>query len=431
MNPPRWRATEDTSARSASFAVYVAGRVVSGFGSSITRLIVPLEIYRQTQSESLTSLAATLTLLPILLFGIPSGVFADRCNRVRLMRYCELASSFIITLLTATLFAIGSTPSVLILTVTVIQTIAVLFDSASFGIMPKMVEAKSLGRANSIIYGSNTLIGLVAPVIGGWLYEYSGLTPVFLVNSICFGLSTALMYALRLPLGDTTEIHRDKAHQPKPTFLLQMSEGLHIIWSSPLLRFLVGAGAASAIAGGALTAGAILLIIERLDSTDGRLVGIFSAVMAAGALAATIFLAVADRRINQLWLSIIGFPLCTLTYAAVLIAQSALLLAVTLFAWNAVYSALIVNNITLRQQVLPEHLQGRVNATARTLAWGGTPVGAGVLSALLLALPLTTSLLICLLPLAVYAVSVPFTKIRKHPQVEAHTITPNPATNSQ
>ena len=38
----------------------------------------------------------------------------------------------------------------------------------------------------------------------------------------------------------------------------------------------------------------------------------------------------------------------------------------------------IVNGITLRQQVIPDHLQGRVNVTARMIAWGGTPFGAAL-----------------------------------------------------
>jgi hypothetical protein len=38
----------------------------------------------------------------------------------------------------------------------------------------------------------------------------------------------------------------------------------------------------------------------------------------------------------------------------------------------------IVNGISLRQQVIPDRLQGRVNVTARMIAWGGTPFGAAL-----------------------------------------------------
>lgn len=42
----------------------------------------------------------------------------------------------------------------------------------------------------------------------------------------------------------------------------------------------------------------------------------------------------------------------------------------------------MINGISLRQMVTPEHLLGRVNVTARMIAWGGAPFGAIVGGAL-------------------------------------------------
>ena len=44
--------------------------------------------------------------------------------------------------------------------------------------------------------------------------------------------------------------------------------------------------------------------------------------------------------------------------------------------WDGVYSLAISNGITIRQQVTPDHLQGRVGTTGRMIAWGGAPLGA-------------------------------------------------------
>ena len=46
-----------------------------------------------------------------------------------------------------------------------------------------------------------------------------------------------------------------------------------------------------------------------------------------------------------------------------------------LLIWQGTSMLVIVNGITLRQQVIPDHLEGRVNVTARMIAWGGTPWG--------------------------------------------------------
>jgi hypothetical protein len=39
---------------------------------------------------------------------------------------------------------------------------------------------------------------------------------------------------------------------------------------------------------------------------------------------------------------------------------------------------IVLNGITYRQRVTPDRLQGRVNVTARMIAWGGAPFGAAV-----------------------------------------------------
>lgn len=39
---------------------------------------------------------------------------------------------------------------------------------------------------------------------------------------------------------------------------------------------------------------------------------------------------------------------------------------------------IIINGIALRQQVTPDHLQARVNTTARVVAWSGQPFGTAV-----------------------------------------------------
>lgn len=49
-----------------------------------------------------------------------------------------------------------------------------------------------------------------------------------------------------------------------------------------------------------------------------------------------------------------------------------------LVAWGMASMLIIANGITLRQQLTPDRLQGRVNVTARMIAAGGLPVGAAV-----------------------------------------------------
>jgi hypothetical protein len=65
------------------------------------------------------------------------------------------------------------------------------------------------------------------------------------------------------------------------------------------------------------------------------------------------------------------------------IPNSGMVSALVLYlAWSLAQMTIILNGITLRQRLIPDSLQGRVNVTARMIAWGGTPFGALVGGAL-------------------------------------------------
>lgn len=49
-----------------------------------------------------------------------------------------------------------------------------------------------------------------------------------------------------------------------------------------------------------------------------------------------------------------------------------------LLASQYTQTLVIINGITLRQRLTPDRLQGRVNVTARMIAWGGQPFGAAI-----------------------------------------------------
>jgi predicted MFS family arabinose efflux permease len=62
---------------------------------------------------------------------------------------------------------------------------------------------------------------------------------------------------------------------------------------------------------------------------------------------------------------------------------------ILLLGWAFSNTLVILNGIATRQRVTPDHLQARVNTTARMIAWGGTPFGAvlGGLAAQLAGVP--------------------------------------------
>lgn len=76
-------------------------------------------------------------------------------------------------------------------------------------------------------------------------------------------------------------------------------------------------------------------------------------------------------------------------------------------------SLVIINGITLRQRLTPDRLQGRVNVTARMIAWGGQPFGAALGGLVADRLSISLTYLILTIGIATGAVFAWFSPLRK------------------
>ena len=74
-------------------------------------------------------------------------------------------------------------------------------------------------------------------------------------------------------------------------------------------------------------------------------------------------------------LGVLIAPLAALAFPVVLLLASQLIISFSSPVYN-------VNQISLRQAIIPQELQGRMNATMRTVVWGTLPIGSALGGAL-------------------------------------------------
>lgn len=134
--------------------------------------------------------------------------------------------------------------------------------------------------------------------------------------------------------------------------------------------------------GSSLTNGAIasLLVVYGvrqlgLADDDARVAWLYAAGT-AGALAAALSLPWLSRRCSQPRISLVSFAATCVLLVGIGLSSTLAVSLVLLFAWEGALSLAIFNGIALRQQLTPDGLQSRVNATGRMLAAGGLPLGA-------------------------------------------------------
>jgi MFS family permease len=364
--------------KDGGFALFWGGRALSLLGSAITSVALPILVYRLTASALLTSLLATLEVLPYLLFGLFAGEIADHVNRRWLMVGSDVFNALLL----------GSIPFagwLQILTIPQIFAVAFLsasafvwFDAADFGALPTLVGSQRIVAAYSAMTSMSTMVGIVGPAIGGGLAATIGPASAISFDAVSYLFSGLSLLLIPRALSNL-QPREQEAQARLPRMLAGIGEGMHFIWHHRLVRVLTLVSFGLSFTGGAVNGLLVVYAVQALHlaSTDAR-IGLLFTAGSGGSFVASVLLTPLSKRVPIGWITLVAMSLnlLLLLFFAWL---SQLSLALVVYAcWGLSYTLTTTNGIALRQLVTPAHLQSRVNAYARMVAWGGTPFGAAV-----------------------------------------------------
>jgi len=321
-------------------------------------------------AEGATGLLQTAQTLPFLLAAIPAGLLADRLPRAQLMAAAEALRLLALLGILALIATGGITLFWLALLGLIGACGTVAFSVAAPALVPALVPRDALPRANSRIELARTSALAAGPAVAGALLGWLGAAPAFVLAAVLSGVAVLL-------LAGIAEQPRPRAPARHP--LREVREGIRFVADHPLLRPIFVTQFVFNTALFVIHAVFVPYAIRRLglDAAGvGLVLGTFGAGMVAGAAAA-------PRIMARLRLGlVVGIGPVSGFAAALLIALTALLPSAWLagagfFLMGAGPVVWVVSTTTLRQQVTPDALLGRVSAI-NGLAWGARPVGAAI-----------------------------------------------------
>jgi MFS family permease len=364
---------------SRSFRLLWTSQVASVAAMAFSDVVLPILLYQLTGSALQTALVLALRVGPYLVFGLVAGAVADRVDRRRLMVGCDLLNAAVLAsvplagafgvLSVAQLYAVAA----------VSATAWVWSDAAFFGALPAVVGRGGLVAANSALYSARMVVDTVAPSAAGVLVAQLGAATTFSVNTAFYVLSAATILMIRQALQHHHEAddRLGSGDTLRRRLARDINEGLRFIWDHPLIRPLTLLGAGLSVSVGAVWALLVPYGVEALGLTDDDPgLGLLFGVGGAGALVATLALPRLAARYGVPRITLLGLT-ATLALTLAIVAAPTLAIALPLVgAWGGTSLLVIVNGITLRQQVTPDALQSRVNASARLIALSGNPLGA-------------------------------------------------------
>ncbi|MEU5941393.1 MFS transporter [Micromonospora sp. NPDC047548] len=354
------------------FARLWTANAVSNLGDGVTMVAGPLLVASITDDPAAVAAAALAPQLPWLLLALVSGALVDRLDRRRLVVTVNLARGAVLgALAVAVLTGVAGVPLICLafFLTGVGETLA---DTASAALLPSVVPAEQLERANSRLFATFVLGNqFAAKPLGAYLFVLGTALP-FAVDAATFGLAALLVALLRWRPVPPAEPTPDGG--ARRSLRADVAAGLHALWSVPVLRALAICIAVMNVAFCAAFAAFVLYARQRLGLGDVGY-GVLLTASALGGLAGT---ALATRLRARF-----GTP--ALLRAGLLVEVGLqLVLATTRQPWVAgaalavwgvhtmVWGVLVVS---LRQRLVPDRLRGRVAGVYALADLGGAAVG--------------------------------------------------------
>jgi len=349
-----------------------AGSAVSNIGDGVLVAALPLLAARTTGHEISVGLISTFFTIPWLLFALPVGALMDRWDRRRVLVVADFYRAVLVGGLAA-VAAWGQVETWMLWVMAFgLGAGEVFFDSASMSVVPMIVPADRLERANGWRYSAeiaaNTFVGLP---VGSLLFAAAVWLP-FGLDAASFAVAALLATTLR---GRFRPTAGQGADTTRATVRTELRAGIgwlrrhRVLWSMAIALALTNLAFA-------LTESTFVLFAIRELGVGERFFGVVIAMVGLGAFAAGMVGERVVRRVGRRFVILVAalVPVLTLTGIGLFprtwwVVTMTTVQALTTTMWSVV-------SVSLRQQLVPAELFGRVNGVYRWLAWGAMPIGA-------------------------------------------------------
>lgn len=217
---------------------------LSGLADKIILFILPLWILEVTRSSIFVSILSACSTIAIVILSPFMGTFVDRLYKKNLMLVANSIRCMLLILL-AVITILGYFDFLYILLIFIVYSFGSTLHSPAANVaLTIIVNDDELQEAVAIRQTSNQLESVLAPTLGGLLFSVFSPGNFFLINGLCFVLSLLILLT-----SNITEQHKAKAKQ---SFLVDLKEGVSILFQDKILKTFLFSAAIINILGAAI-----------------------------------------------------------------------------------------------------------------------------------------------------------------------------------
>ncbi|MEU6260915.1 MFS transporter [Streptomyces sp. NPDC047043] len=361
--------------RQRNFGVFWAAQTLSVLGDSFALIALPLLVLQATGSVARMGLLTAVGGTAAVAAGVFAGVLVDRVDRRRLLITCDLVRMVLYGSIPL-VWLFGPQIWLLYLVLPLCEAVGTFFAVGYVTVVRSLVGTEQLTEANGRLNATAAAAGVLGPLCAGVVAGWAGPAAAVGVDAASFGVSAACLLLVRFRARPADD---DGGTARRTGLWRDLRTGVSFLYGHPVLRSLT----ALLFVFSFLTFGLNDLVIYHLKHDlghDDRTVGTVMGLGALGTITGALLVARIRRRLGFGWTWPGAVAMCGVAFAGLGWARDVPVVAALSAAFLACVGIAGTCSMSLRQEVTPEHLLGRVTSAFWTLHYSAAPAGAAVLT---------------------------------------------------
>jgi predicted MFS family arabinose efflux permease len=363
--------------RHRDFRLMWIGACVSTTGTFVQQFAQSWLVYDLTKNPFYLGLDLFLGQLPIMLFSLFGGVFADRMDRRKMLlysQYIQMTCAFVLAGLFVTHALKGMSFIAVILSLSFIVGCGQSFGGPAYSaLLPALVKGEDLSNAiamNSIQFNLARVLG---PALGGLAYTTLGATWCFALNGISYIAVIVSLLMIQVKFVPPTS---------RESILKSMGEGIQFIRQREGLGPLVVLAFLTTLFGFSIT-GFLPVIVQTIFHKGPETYQALLVSSGAGSVTGALIVASMERLKGQGHAALLALLALGAATAAFARSHWLPLSCVLIFVAGAAIMASASLMVSLVQLIVSDHMRGRVMSVYNLAFRAGIPLGSLALGKLI------------------------------------------------
>lgn len=353
-----------------AFAYFWGAMTIRAFGGAIAGVAFQVLIVTVVNATPMQiSILSALGVVPYLFLGLIIGALMDRWRRQRTLVLTTIGRAVTLAVIPVLLLLDALDFWSLAAVILTLGVLTLFSDSAAQPLLPRIVPRRSLVTANARLGQSQTVAETAGPALGGALFTLLGAPILFAFEAIINAVAALLQSRIKVdePKPEPRAAGRHVGHD--------IAEGMRYTYQHPTLRPLA-LSVHVWFLGNSIVATVFAVFVLRELALPSWAFGVALAVGGVGGFVGAMIAPWVGSRLGAGRAILLGrilvvVPWLVLALAPLTAGSGVTVVLVVVAAAQFLYCLAMgiedTNDISYRQSVAPDGIQGRMNSTIRTV----------------------------------------------------------------